>query len=139
MSIQGGWVNAVKRDFLRGVHQPEDVYKMALYHSASNLGQWTEFYETQGEVEGKGYTAGGRALEGYKCELSGSVGIMGWEKNVVWPQATIQARGGLIYNASKDNRALMVVDFMEEVRSTNGKFLVPLPKVTTTTAPFRLL
>lgn len=137
--IQGGWVNAVKRDFLRGVHQPEDVYKLALYTSSADLSAWTEFYTTKGEVQAKGYTAGGRALEGYMAELEGSVGVMGWEKNVVWPQATIQARGGLIYNASKEDRALLVVDFMEEVRSTNGKFLVPMPKVSSSTAPFRII
>lgn len=137
--IQGGWTNCVKRDFLRGIHQPEDVYKLALYGEAADLSAWTEFYTTQGEVSGKGYSAGGRALEGYMCDLEGSVGVLGWEKNVIWPQATIQARGGLIYNASKENRALLVVDFMEEVRSTNGKFLVPMPNVTSATAPFRII
>lgn len=136
--ITGGWTNAVKLAFLQGVHRPEDVYKLALYDHAANLNALTEYYTTDHEVSAKGYTAGGRTLEGYRCELQMGTAMLSWENNVVWPQATIRSPGGLVYNASKDNAALCVIEFGEEVRSTNGKFVVPMPKFSTSEAMFRL-
>lgn len=137
--ISGGWTNAVKLGFLTGVHKPEDVYKLALYNKSASLNALTDVFTATGEVSGKGYTSGGRTIEGYRAELHGTTALLSWDNNVVWPQASIQAHGGLIYNASKDNAAMLVVDFGEDVKSTNGKFLVPMPKFDISTALFRLL
>ena len=136
--ISGGWTNAVKLAFLTGVHKPEDVYKLALYTADANINSFTERYTTEKEVTAKGYTAGGRVVDGYRAELQGTTGILSWENNVIWPQASIKARGGLIYNASKDNAALVVLDFGKDVVSTNGKFMVPMPPFGPSEALFRL-
>jgi hypothetical protein len=47
--------------------------------------------------------------------------------SIVWPGSTIRARGALVYNFSRDNRAVAVLDFGAEVASTNDKFTVTLP------------
>jgi hypothetical protein len=136
--ITGGWTNCVKLAFLNGVHQPTDVYKLALYDGAAHLNALTERYATEHEISAKGYTAGGRTLEGRRAELQMGTGMLSWENDVIWPQATIRSPGGLIYNASKDNAALCVLEFGEEVRSTNGRFKVPMPRFSTSESIFRL-
>ena len=125
--IIGGWCASFKKDILMGVHRPEDVYKIALYDNSANLNALTTEYTTSGEVSGKGYKAGGRMLEGYSCGQEGTSAYLSWAKDPVWPIATIAAHGALIYNASRDNKAVMVLDFNEKVISTNGKFKIPMP------------
>lgn len=137
--IQGGWTAQAKLDFLMGVHQPNDVYKIALYTGNANLGPLTKTYTTSGEVKGKGYQAGGKILEGYRADMEGLSAFLSWEKNPTWPVSTIEAVGALIYNASKDNAAMMVISFNEPYKSTNGKFLLPLPECNCTHAIFRMV
>jgi len=127
MTISSGMCLTAKRDFMRGVHRPEDKYMIALYSPGANLNANTEFYTTESEVRGQGYQAGGHLLQGYFCELSGKFAILGWDENPEWPNATVRARGAMVYNASKENRALCVVDFGKDVISTNGPFVIPMP------------
>jgi len=127
MTISSGMCVTAKRDFMRGVHQPNDEYKVALYSPGANLNAFTETYTTDSEVRGAGYVAGGQTLSGYFCETSGKLAVLGWEDNPEWPNATIRARGAMIYNASKGGRALCVVDFGKDIISTNGPFVIPMP------------
>lgn len=121
-------------DFFRGVHHPGDVYKIALYDEGAVLNSLTSEYTTEHEVKGKGYQRGGMELSGYTAELDGMTPVMGWTVDPIWRNATISARGALIYNASKRNRAIVVVDFGDVIRSTNGNFRVPMPPVTASEA-----
>lgn len=139
MSIIHGLCATAKRDFLAGVHRPEDVYKVALYTSSAVLNPMTEFYTTQGEVSGKGYDRGGQRLKGYRVDLDGTTGILGWTDSVIWRNATIRARAALIYNASKQNRSLVVIDFSEDVVSTNGNWRLPMPPMTAADAVIKLV
>jgi hypothetical protein len=119
--------NVAKLDFLRGVHQPDDDYRMALYRETATLDKATERYTTDGEIAGPGYEAGGQPLAGIQVDLSGDDAFITWD-DPVWPNATIEADGALIYNASRGDRALEVLRFENApVRSTNGPFRVPLP------------
>lgn len=120
-------------EVLRGVHQESDVYKIALYKAAASLSKNTTAYTETNEVEGDGYVAGGRALTGYAVALDGDVAVLDFD-NPTWPASTIAARGALIYNASKANRAVAVLNFGETVVSTNGLFTVHLPNPTAETA-----
>tara|TARA_R110000868_G_scaffold220867_2_gene472364 strand:- start:120 stop:476 length:357 start_codon:yes stop_codon:yes gene_type:complete len=110
-----------------GVHQPGDTYMVALYSPAATLNQHTEHYEKEGEVVGKGYIKGGKPLKGYHACLEGSRAEVCWDKEVRWANATIRARHALIYNASKDNRAMTILDLGEEAASTNGNWDLLLP------------
>ncbi len=138
MAIVGGTCLTAKRDFLLGVHAPNDTYKMALYGSMAMLSPMTEAYTSHGEVTGKGYTRGGNVLTGYQCGIDEDVGILGWGDPVIWPDATITAQGGLIYNASKGNRALAVIDFEKSISSTDGPFRLFMPPVSAKTALIRI-
>ena len=60
---------------------------------------------------------------------------MGWSYDPQWKNVSIRATGAMIYNASKDNKALCVVEFAEEVISTNGNLRVFMPPVSSTEAP----
>lgn len=137
--ISSAWVAGAKRDFLMGVHQPGDVYMLALYSANADLNAATEVYTTRGEVKGKGYTAGGKKLSGYVCETEGSSAFLTWTDAVRWRPATITARGALVYNASRENKALAVLDFGEEFRSTNGLWELEMPPANMSAAILRLL
>jgi hypothetical protein len=45
----------------------------------------------------------------------------------LFASSTITARGCLIYNSSKSNKAVAAFDFGADVVSTNGTFTVDLP------------
>ena len=124
-------------DILQGIHTPTDVFRMALYSDRSNLSRSTPAYTTEGEIIGSpGYEAGGQVLTGF---LVGSTpaneqdpnknpwATLDWN-DPSWPYSTISARGGLIYNASKQNRAVAVVDFGKTFTSTNGSYSVLRPE-----------
>lgn len=112
-----------------GVHTRDDTYMLALYTAEAQLNGATRVYSPAGESAGKGYTAGGRALPTMVVGLEREDVVVAFpsETPLTWPEATITARGGLIYNASKGNRAVAVLDFSEDVRSTNGPYIVDVP------------
>lgn len=121
-------VFSFKRELLDGVHQPGDTYMIALYTSAASLGPETRVYTGSGETKGPGYLAGGMVLTGRTVNFS-SAGAAWLEfADPVWKNARFGARGALIYNASRGNRALRVLDFGVEVTSTNAPFTVELPR-----------
>lgn len=113
-------------DVQQGVHAPQDVYRIALYTPDASLGRDTEAYTTKGEVIGQAYGAGGLTLTGRIAQLIDGEATVTWA-NPVWPTATISARAALIYNYSKGNRALVVLDLGKLFVSTNGSFMVTLP------------
>lgn len=110
------------QDFLRGIHQPGDTYKIALFAAEANLGADTKHYSPVGEVRGKGYEVGGLALSGIQFCVDSPA--MGWANSPRWPLSTIRARGALIYNASKQNRSLVVLDFGEDKVSSVGPWFI---------------
>ena len=56
--------------------------------------------------------------------------------NPVWGGANFTARAALIYNASKGNKAIAVLDFGAD-KTANGTFTITLPANTATTALIR--
>lgn len=137
MAIHAGLVAQAKADFIRGVHQPGDVYKVALYGPLATLNVFTSAYTPAGEVSGPGYVKGGAALSGYRCELHGTTAALGWA-DVTWKNATLAACGALIYNATRGGRALVVVDFGREIASTNGPWVLTMPPLDAESALVRI-
>lgn len=116
-----------KAEILQGIHDSVDTYKIALYTSASTLDATATAYTTTNEVSGVGYTSGGQTLSGFSVTTSGTTAILDFTTDPSWENATITARGALIYNASKANKAVMVLDFGSDKSNSEGTFTIRLP------------
>jgi hypothetical protein len=94
----------------------------------------TTVYTTSNEVIATGYTAGGNTLTGVSINTSGYIAYANWD-NTSWA-ASITARCALIYNASKSNRSVAVIDFGSD-KTSISTFLITMPTNTSTTALIR--
>ena len=128
MAITSAICNSYKQELLEGVHASTDTYKIALYTDAATLSASTTAYSATNEASGTGYTAGGEELAGFTTGRSSSTAYLTFT-DPAWSNATITARGCLIYNSSKENKAVAVFDFGQNVSSVNGTFTVDLPGV----------
>jgi hypothetical protein len=131
-------VTSFKAEILGGVQDLDtDVIKMALYTSAATLDATTTAYTTSDEVVGVGYTAGGNTLASPTISTSGTTAYVDFA-DTSWTSATITARGALIYNSSKSNKAIAVLDFGSDKTATAGTFTVQMPANTATDALIRI-
>lgn len=125
--------NSFKQEILQGIHQASDVYKIALFTSSASLSKATTVYSATNEVSGPGYSAGGIALVGFTTALDWDTAYIDWSTDPSWPTSSLTARGALIYNSTRANRAVAVLDFGADITDVNGTFLVtfPLPAAAT--------
>jgi hypothetical protein len=127
MAITQAMCSSFKQQILLGEHDLDtDVIKLALYTSAATLSAATTAYSTSDEVVGVGYTAGGNTLAGATVSLTGTTAFVDFS-DTTWTTATITARGALIYNSSKSDKAIAVLDFGADKTSTAGSFTVQFP------------
>ena len=114
-----------KAELYQGIHNllTDNIY-IALYTYAADLNSATQSYTATGEVVASGYTAGGQQLLSPTVNSSGYTAYVSFA-NPSWSGA-ITARGALIYNASKANRAIAVLDFGSDKTSTTT-FTVTMP------------
>lgn len=130
MAITQSMASSFKQEILLGVHDLDtDVIKIALYTSSATLGPSTTAYSTSNEVVGTGYTAGGNTLTGAAVTLDGTTAVVDFN-DTSWSSATITARGALIYNSSKSDKAIASLDFGGDKTSTNGTFTITFPAAT---------
>ena len=128
--------SSFKQESWQAVHDLDtDVLKMALYTSAASLGADTTVYTATGETSGAGYTAGGEVLANVQVLLSGTTAYVTFD-NPTWSGANFIARGALIYNTSKSNKAIAVLDFGSD-KTAGPNFTVQLPAATASTALLR--
>jgi hypothetical protein len=137
MAITTALCNSYKQEILQGIHLAADTYKIALYTNAATLGKGTTAYSATNEVSGTGYTAGGATLSGFAATLDGDVACLDFA-DPSWANATITARGALIYNASRSNKAVAAFDFGADVSSTNATFAGVLPAADASNALIRI-
>jgi hypothetical protein len=140
MIIQG-LTTSFKDEILRAVHNlPVDQIRIALYTGAANLTAETTVYTTANEVVGTGYVAGGKVCQNVTVLTSGSLtggtAFVSFDP-VEWNPASFTCRAALIYNASKANRAIAVLNFGAD-KVAGPKFVVTLPANTADTALIRL-
>lgn len=129
---------SAKVGFLTGTYAPTtDTMKIALYTNSATLDATTTVYTTSGEVIGTGYTAGGNTLTGNAISYSGTTAWITFSDSS-WTTATITARGALIYDSSKSNAAIAVLDFGADKTSTAGTFTVQMPTAAASTALIRI-
>ena len=114
------------------------TFKMALYTSSADLDASTAAYTTDNEVVGTGYVAGGIELTiSQNPTALGTTAVIDFD-NPTWSNATITARGAMIYRTSAGNPSVAVYDFGENKSTTAADFTVNIPAVTATTAVIRV-
>ena len=133
--------NSYKQELLSGVHTSADVYKIALIKAfpdyargAATTNAGSPSVGASGsdnlgtdEIPATGsYLSGGAVLNGFATSLFGTVATLDFN-SLSFSSATISASGALIYNASKENRAVAVIGFGTVVSSTNGAFTMTMP------------
>ena len=134
MSIIQTQTTSFKAELYQAVHNLlTDTIKIALYTGNVSLGYATTVYSSTNEVTGTGYTAGGVVMTGVTINTSGYVAYVNFS-NVVF-NAAVTARCALIYNASKGNKSICVIDFGSDKTSSN--FTITMPANTSTAALIR--
>ena len=142
MAITQALCTSFKVEILQGIHDfttsTGDVFKLALYTSSANLDATTTAYSATNEVGNSGtYTAGGGSLTNVTPTSSGTTAFLDFA-DISFTSATITARGALIYNSSKSNRAVAVLDFGSDKISTTGTFTVQFPVADASNAIVRI-
>lgn len=138
MAIQQGQTTSFKLNLYQQYFLNSGyVFKIALYTSGvPTLDGTTTAYSATNEATGTGYTAGGQVLTGAVVGFDATSGTAFVTfNNAVWAGA-ITARAALIYNSSVSNQSVAVIDFGQNVTSTNT-FTVVMPSNTYTTALIR--
>jgi hypothetical protein len=140
MAITQAMTTSFKKELMEGVHDfTTHIFKIALYTSSATLDATTTAYSATNEVSGTNYTAGGNTLTvtGGAVSTSGTTAYIDFS-DTTWADATITARGALIYNSSASNKAVAVLDFGADKTSTAGDFTVSFPTADASNAIVRL-
>lgn len=156
MAITQAMCTSFKAEILLAVHDFRntggDTFKIALYTSTATIDANTTSYSATNEVTGTNYTAGGNTLTngGVTASNTSTSAGTGYTtfSNTTWTNATITARGALIYNNTPSangtanttltNAAVAVLDFGADKTSTAGDFTIVFPSATNTTAIIRI-
>jgi hypothetical protein len=126
-----------KQQLFEAVHDfSTDTFYMALYTANADLGATTTVYTASGEISGTGYTAAGQVMTGVSVSVTDTTAFVNFT-NVVWTTGAFTARGALIYNTSKGNKSVAVLDFGAD-KTTTTSFTVVMPTNSATTALIRL-
>jgi Flp pilus assembly secretin CpaC len=136
MAIVQTQTTSFKAQLYQGIHDlTTDVIKIALYTASADLNEDTTVYSATNEVANTGtYSAGGSQLTPITVSTSGSTAYVGFP-NIAWSGA-ITARCALIYNSSKGNKSVAVLDFGSDKTSTTT-FTITMPTNGATTSLIR--
>ena len=140
MAITAAICNSFKVELLAMTpHTAADTYKIALYPNTATLNKSTTAYSNSGELATAGnYTQGGIALVGFTVAADGDAATLDWTTDPSWANATFTARGALIYNSSRSNKSVCVLDFGGDITATAATFTVTLPAAAAATAVIHL-
>ena len=133
-SIVQTQTTSFKKELYQAVHDfTTDTFKIALYTANADLNAATTAYSSTNEVSGTGYTAGGIALTGTTIGSDGYTAYVNFANAAFG--ASVTARCALIYNSSKSNKSVAVLDFGSDKTSTS--FTVTMPATTASAALIR--
>lgn len=131
--IEAGTPLSAKKELFQGIHDfNNDTFKVALYDNSANLTLiGTTAYTTSGEVVATDYVAGGATLTG--GVISDDNGVATVDFDDVTVQGTgMTVRAAIIYNSSKSNRAVKIIDFgIPEGPVTDPVITMPTPNAET--------
>ena len=156
MAITQAMCTSFKAEILLAVHDFRatggDTFKLALYTSSASIDANTTTYTVSNEVTGTNYTAGGGTLVNGGVTASNASASAGTGfttfSNLTFANATITARGALIYNTTPSangtanttltNASVAVLDFGSDKTSTAGDFTIIFPTNNNTSAIIRI-
>jgi len=115
-----------------------DTFKMALYLSTASIGADTTVYTATGEITGTGYVAGGIALTSVTPTSTGTTAFTSFSDATFTGVVDSDIAGALIYNSSKSNKTVAVLDFGGMKISTVAvPLVITFPTAAATTAIIR--
>jgi hypothetical protein len=135
-----------KQQLLEAVHDFRstggDTFKLALYTNSASFTAATTAYTATNEVPDSGsYAAGGGTLTNVSPSSSGTTAFTDFA-DLTFTNATITARGAMIYNSSPThtytNPSVVVLDFGSDKTSTTGDFTIVFPTANATDAIIRI-
>ena len=137
MAIQQTLTTSFRQQILLGQHDlAVDTIKVALYTAFATLGLETTAYSVTDEITGTGYVAGGKVVTGVTISTAPSGVVYVSFNDVTWSPAAFTCRGALMYNASKSNKSIAVLDFGADKTCANT-FTLQMPPNTATAALLR--
>ena len=140
MTIRQGLTTSFKLDMVNGRQNvASDALKMALYTAFADINENTTVYSSDNEISGTGYTAGGQTLSNVTVNSTSNGIVYVSFSNPVWDPAQFTARGALIYNTTRSNASIAVLDFgSDKTQAGNNTFTVTLPPDTASSALIRI-
>lgn len=116
-----------KKELYEGIHDLlTDTIKIALYTANADIDANTTVYVVTNEITGTGYTAGGNTLTGTTVNSENGVAYVSFD-NTTWASASFTCRGALIYNSTKANRSIAVLNFGSDKTVLNQTFQIQFP------------
>lgn len=141
MAITSTLTTSFKKELLEAKHNflasGGNSFKLALYTSSATLGAATTAYSATNEASGTNYSAGGAALTNINPTSSGTTGFTDFS-DLTFSNATVTARGCLIYNDTNSDSAVASIDFGGDKTSTAGDFTIVFPAAAADTAIIRI-
>jgi hypothetical protein len=141
MAITSTLTTSFKKELLEAKHNflasGGNSFKLALYTSSATLGAATTAYSSTNEASGTNYSAGGAALTNINPTSSGTTGFTDFS-DLTFSNATVTARGCLIYNDTNSDSAVASIDFGGDKTSTAGDFTIVFPAAAADTAIIRI-
>ena len=156
MAITQAMCTSFKAEVMLAVHDFRstggDTFKLAMYTSSATIDANTTAYTATHEATGTNYTAGGGTLVngGVTASNTSTSAGTGFTTfiNLTFTNATVTARGALIYNTTPSangtanvavpNAAVAVLDFGSDKTSTAGDFTIIFPTANNTSAIIRI-
>ena len=137
MTIRQGLTTSFKEQILVGVHDLDtDSLYISLYNALASLDETTTIYTSVNEITGTGYVAGGELLTNVTVKSFDGVAYVNFD-NPQWSPASFTARGALVYNSTKGNKSIAVLDFGSD-KTTVIQFVITLPPDEASSAVIRL-
>ena len=131
--------NTFKSDILQGYQNLlTDSLYLALYTGNATLGANTTAYTSANEVSSTNYTAGGQIVTGVtiNTDTQNNVVYVSFD-NVTWTNVSFVCRGALLYNSSKSNHSIAVLNWGSD-KNAGPNFVVQLPVNSSSSALIRL-
>ena len=131
--------NTFKSDILQGYQNLlTDSLYLALYTGNATLGANTTAYTSANEVSSTNYTAGGQIVTGVtiNTDTQNNVVYVSFD-NVTWTNVSFVCRGALLYNSSKSNHSIAVLNWGSD-KNAGPNFVIQLPVNTSSSALIRL-
>ena len=144
MAFSGNFMcTSFKKELMTGTHDfttsTGNTFKLALYDNNASFDASTTAYTSTNEVSASGsYSAGGGSLTNVTPTTSGTTALTDFA-DITFTNATITARGALIYNdTATGDPSVVVLDFGSDKSSTAGDFQIVFPTADASNAIIRI-